>query len=106
MTFWPVTLRPPDQLALDTAEQPPCPSLQRHLAETYLGQTMTFEDLLNVDYPEGLWLDLDYRAAILDMAERDEARIERRRATPSGRAPRGLQEPDEVTFSGQARLAS
>jgi three-Cys-motif partner protein len=106
MTFWPVTLRPPDQLALDTAEQPPYPSLQRHLAETYLGQTMTFEDLLNTDYPEGLWLERDYRTAILDMAERDEARIEHRRTTPSGRAPRGLKEPDEVTFSGQRGLPS
>ncbi len=101
MTFWPVTFRPPDQLALDTAEQPPYPSLQQYLAETYLGQAMTFEDLLNTDYPEGLWLESDYRTAVLAMAERDEVKIERKRSTPSGRAPRGLQEPDEVTFSGR-----
>lgn len=104
MTFWPVTVRPPAQLALDTAEQPPYPSLQQHLAETYTGQTMRFEDLLNTDYPQGLWLEPEYRAAVLAMSERDEVKIERKRSTPSGRAPRGLQEPDEVTFSGQARL--
>jgi len=37
MTFWPVTVRPPDQLELDTAEQPPFPRLQVHLAENYTG---------------------------------------------------------------------
>ena len=105
MTFWPVTVRPPDQLALDTAEQPPFPSLQRHLAEVYLGRTMTFEDVLNADYPEGLWLEPDYRAAVLDMAKRHELEIRRKRSTPSGRAPRGLQGPDEITFSDQAQLA-
>ena len=104
MTFWPVTVRPPDQLALDIAEQPPFPSLQQHLASAFLGQTMTFEELLNTDYPEGLWLESDYRAAVLDMAERDDVRIDRRRSTPTGRAPRGLQEPDEITFSGQSSL--
>lgn len=104
MTFWPVTLRPPDQLALDTTEQPPYPSLQEHLGATYLGRSMTFEELLNVDYSEGLWLEAEYRAAVLDMAERDEVAIERKRSTPSGRAPRGLQGPDSITFSGQARL--
>jgi len=104
MTFWPVTVRPPDQLALDTAEQPPFPSLQQHLAEVYLGRTITFEDLLNTDYPEGLWLEPDYRAAVLDMAKRDEIEVRRKRSTPSGRAPRGLQEPDEITFSDQAQL--
>lgn len=104
MTFWPVTVRPPDQLALDTAEQPPFPSLQRHLAEVYLGRTVTFEDLLNTDYPEGLWLEPDYRAAVLDMAKREEIEVRRKRSTPSGRAPRGLQEPDQITFSDQAHL--
>jgi len=104
MTFWPVTVRPPDQLALDTTEQAPYPGLQKHLSETYLGQAMIFECLLNTDYPEGLWLEPEYRAAVLDMAERGEAAIERKRSTPSGRAPRGLQEPDVVEFSGQTRL--
>jgi three-Cys-motif partner protein len=105
MTFWPVTVRPPDQLELDTREQPPYPSLQQHLADTYIGRMMTFEDLLNIDYPEGLWLEPEYRTAILDMADRDDVSIERRRSTPTGRSPRGLQLPDRVCFSGQARLA-
>jgi three-Cys-motif partner protein len=105
MTFWPVTVRPPEQLELDIAEQEPFPSLQRHLADAYRGRPMTFEDLLNTDYPEGLWLEPDYRAAVLDMAKRNEVEIRRKRSTPSGRAPRGLQEPDEITFSDQAQLA-
>ena len=46
MTFWPVTVRPPAQLALDTAEQPPYPELQRHLLSAYGGRRMTFEELL------------------------------------------------------------
>jgi hypothetical protein len=53
MTFWPVTVRPPDQLALDTAEQSPFPSLQRHLLDEYSGQAMSFEDLLNHRLPQG-----------------------------------------------------
>ncbi len=105
MTFWPVTVRPPDQLALDTTEQPPYPSLQQHLTEAYLGQTVTFEDLLNIDYPEGLWLEAEYRAAVLDMINRNEVDVERKRSTPSGRPPRGLQDPDQITLSGQGRLA-
>lgn len=104
MTFWPVTLRPPDQLALDTAEEAPYPSLQAHLSERYIAQRMTFEDLLNTDYPEGLWLEPEYRAALLDMADRGEVEIERTRSTPSGRAPRGLQEPDVIAFSAQPTL--
>jgi hypothetical protein len=67
---------------------------------------MTFQDLLNTDYREGLWLEPEYRAAVLEMADGDEVRIERKRSTPSGRAPRGLQEPDEVTFSDQASLSA
>jgi three-Cys-motif partner protein len=105
MTFWPVTVRPPAQLELDTTEQPPYPSLQHHLAEAYLGRRMTFEDLLNIDYAEGLWLEPAYRVAVLDMAERGEAVVDRKRSTPSGRPPRGLQGPDVLAFSGHARLA-
>lgn len=101
MTFWPVTVRPPDQLALDTAEQAPYPSLQRHLTDAYGGQTMTFEELLNSDYPQGLWLQPEYHAAVLDMEQRDTAQIVRPRTTPSGQAPRGLQLPDVITISPQ-----
>ena len=42
MTFWPVTARPPAQLALDTAEQSPYPELQKHLLSAYDGQRMAF----------------------------------------------------------------
>jgi hypothetical protein len=104
MTFWPVTVRPPDQLALDTAEQSPFPSLQRHLLDEYSGQTVSFEDLLNIDYAKGLWLEPDYRAAVLDLEQREQAQVKRDRSTPTGRAPRGLQLPDAVTFSSQTSL--
>ncbi len=104
MTFWPVTVRPPDQLALDVAEASPFPSLQTYLASKYIGRTMSFEDLMNLDYPEGLWLEPDYRAAVLAMAERDAVDIQRNRSTPSGLPPRGLQGPDTLTFSSQIRL--
>jgi three-Cys-motif partner protein len=104
MTFWPVTIRPPDQLALDTAERSPFPSLQRHLLDEYSGQTMSFEDLLNIDYPKGLWLEPDYRAAILDLEQHEQAQVKRDRSTPTGRAPRGLQRPDAVTLSSQTSL--
>ncbi len=104
MTFWPVTVRPPDQLALDVEEVAPYPSLQTHLAESYIGRTMTFEELLNTDYPEGLWLEPEYRAALLAMEDRESVIVTRTRSTPTGRAPRGLQEPDKIAFSGQASL--
>ena len=104
MTFWPVTFRPPAQLALDTAEQPPYPELQHHLLATYGGQRMTFEELLNRDYPEGLWLEPQYRAAFKDMASREAgARIHREdRQTPKGRVATGLELVDHVdsTLSG------
>lgn len=104
MTFWPVTVRPPDQLALDVEEVAPYPSLQTHLAESYIGRTMTFEDLLNTDYPIGLWLEPKYRAALRAMEDRKAVIITRTRSTPTGRPPRGLQEPDKIEFSGQASL--
>lgn len=104
MTFWPVTRRPPEQLELDTEEQAPYPSLQEHLAREFVGRTIGFEDLLNEDYPVGLWLEPEYRDALLDMEKRDQVEIERPRETPSGRAPRGLQHPDKVTFIGQVPL--
>ena len=90
MTFWPVTVRPPDQLALDVEEEAPYRSLQTHLAESYIGCTMTFEDLLDADYPIGLWLEPEYRAALLAMEDREAVIITRKRSTPTGRAPRGL----------------
>lgn len=101
MTFWPVTIRPPDQLALEVAEAAPFPALQKHLARKYTGRTMTFLEVINDDYPDGLWLEPNYRAAITAMAQADEATatINRDRTTPSGKtATRGLKERDKVTF--------
>lgn len=101
MTFWPVTLRPPDQLALDTQDSAPYPELQRHLASTYGGMRMSFEELLNTDYPQGLWLEPAYRVAIKDMAARDGggANIRRDRGkTRTGTEPTGLELEDTVEF--------
>jgi three-Cys-motif partner protein len=103
MTFWPVTVRPPDQLELDVGEDRPYPSLQKWLAENYSGRTLTFEELLNEDYPKsGVWVELHYRWAVLDMAEPEtgepRARITRNRTTPSGRPPRGLKLSDTIAF--------
>lgn len=99
MTFWPVTKRPRDQLALEVEESAPFPSLQRHLLERYAGERMRFEALINRDYPDGTWVEADYRAAIKDLAAHGRgATISYKRETPSGRRPHGLQFKDEVEF--------
>jgi three-Cys-motif partner protein len=102
MTFWPVTVRPRDQLAMDVAEQAPFPSLQDHLLDKYEGRTMTFLEILNDDYPEGVWIEKQYRAALNDLekAEDDDRQITvtRNRTTPTGRAPRGIKYPDAISF--------
>lgn len=103
MTFWPVTLRPPDQMALEVAELSPYPTLQRRLGQKYADRTLTFVDLLNDDYPDGTWVEKEYRAAIKAMAQTDPplATIGRvRSATRTGRATTGLTLPDSVTFAG------
>jgi three-Cys-motif partner protein len=65
MTFWPVTVRDPNQLELEVSEEAPHPTLQKYLSETYSGQTMAFEELLNVDYPrDNAWVETHYRAAV------------------------------------------
>ncbi len=99
MTFWPVTVRPPDQLELDTSEQPPFPRLQKHLSETHGGESMTFEELLNSDYPTGFWLEPDYRSAVLAMEDRGVASVTRERATPTGRKPSGLKLGDRLSLA-------
>lgn len=101
MTFWPVTVRPPDQLALDTAEGEPYPGLQDHLCGAYRGRQIVFGELLNRDYPSGLWLEPQYRAAILDLEKAEHVEVARPRTTPTGRKPRGLQEGDVITFSDE-----
>jgi three-Cys-motif partner protein len=101
MTFWPVTVRPPDQLELEVGESKPYPMLQGHLAEKYAGETMTFVDLLNDDYPDGVWLEPEYRAALGGMETEAPARvaITRNRTTSGGKpATRGIQNPDTITF--------
>lgn len=102
MTFWPVTVRPPDQLALEVDEPPPYPSLQRHLLNKYGGERMTFEELLNRDYPDGTWVESHYRAAVKDLAAREAgATIHYDRVTSTGRTPHGLEHEDCVSFELQ-----
>jgi three-Cys-motif partner protein len=104
MTFWPVTVRSPDQLTMDTEERAPFPSLQRHLLDTYGGQTLTFEALINADYPTGLWLEPDYRAAVADMEQHGLAQVQRDRSTPTGIPPKGVKLEDTITVSAQTTL--
>jgi hypothetical protein len=54
MTLRPVTVHEPDQISIDefATEQKPYPTLQNRLARKYVGQSMTFLDLANDDYPE------------------------------------------------------
>ena len=100
MTFWPITLRPKDQLALDVDESAPWPSLQEHLLAEYAGRSMSFEELLNEDYPKGVWVEAQYRAAVLDLANREPPplTITRTRTTKSGRKPRGCKLEDTITL--------
>jgi three-Cys-motif partner protein len=102
MTFWPVTLRPPEQIELEVSETAPYPSLQRRLAEKYAGRNLTFVELLNEDYPDGTWVEKEYRAAVKEMAAADppQATIERVvAATRTGRPATGLGLADTVTFT-------
>jgi three-Cys-motif partner protein len=101
MSFYPVTLRPPGQLALDVAEPAPFPSLQKWLSSTYAGQTMTFVELLNRDYANGAWLAPEYRAAVKAMENAEPPSVTIRRAEPltkTGRPAKGLEEADRITF--------
>lgn len=99
MRFYPVTMRPPDQLELEVAEAEPYPSLQKWLRATYDGRTMTFLELLNEDYANGSWLEPQYRAAVNEMEKPAHGEpvvaIARNRLTGSGKpATRGLKYPD------------
>jgi hypothetical protein len=100
MTFWPITMRPPDQLELDVEEPAPYPRLQDHLAKEYAGRTLTFVDLLNEDYPEGLWVEKKYRAALKAMEKGDDPRVTmtRRGKTKTGRDRTGLDYDDTIAF--------
>jgi len=101
MTFWPVTVRPPDQLELEVGEPKPFPLLQNRLIEKYQGRTLTFEELLNDDYPHGAWVESHYRWALDGLEKEDPPRVtvKRNRVTDKGKpATRGIQYPDTVTL--------
>jgi three-Cys-motif partner protein len=101
MTFWPLTLRAPDQIALDVAEADPYPTLQEYLVDHYLGRAILFEELLNDDYPRGVWVEPHYRAALGALAKSGRVEIGRSRGTLSGRRPTGIKLEDTVTFGDQ-----
>lgn len=102
MTFWPVTIKHPDQLELEVNEEKPYPTLQKHLREKYAGRTLTFEELLNDDYPSGdAWVESHYRWAVKGLADRDDppAVITRKEPlTPKGRQATALKLPDTIAF--------
>jgi three-Cys-motif partner protein len=102
MTFYPITLRPTDQLGLDIGEKSPYPNLQKWLEQKYRGRSLTFVELLNDDYPEGReWVEGNYRAAIKAMAKNDPPIVEIVRVTPrtpTGRAASSLKLEDTITF--------
>jgi hypothetical protein len=103
MTFWPVTVRDPNQLALEVVEPKPFPSLQARLREKYGGRTLTFLELLNDDYPEGVRVESDYRAAVKEMEKPAEgeatAVVTRSGLTASGQSrTRGVSYTDSLSF--------
>lgn len=106
MTFFPITLRPQDQFSLDVSEEAPYPSLQKHLVTKYAGQSLSFRDLLNVDYPEGHpWLEGEYKKALKAMAQASSPLVlldRGGRKTKTGKEPTGIEESDLVRFSAQA----
>jgi hypothetical protein len=75
--------------------------LQVYLGKAYAGRKMTFVELLNEDYPEGVWVEKKYRAAVKAMASSNPqtAEIIRRGRTPSGRERRGLEHDDTLVFT-------
>lgn len=101
LAFWPITVRDPNQIELDVAEDKPYPSLQDHLSGTCAGQRMSFVELLNADYNSGVWLEPEYRAALNDMATAEPARVsvERHGLTDGGKPrTRGIKLEDTVVF--------
>ena len=102
MTFFPITLRPKDQLGLDVAEKPPFPSLQAYLAKRYVGRALSFVDLLNEDYPRGHnWVESQYRSALKAMESGDTPSVtigRRKPLTDTGRPRSAIDNADVVTF--------
>lgn len=103
MTFFPITLRPPDQLGFDVSESAPFPGLQRYLSETYGGKSMRFVDLLNTDYPLGLsWIASDYSRALqaMERAEPPTATVTRvKPLTDKGKPTRAIKDGDTILLA-------
>jgi three-Cys-motif partner protein len=103
MTFWPVTVHDPNQISIEAfeTEQPPYPTLQKRLAQKYAGQSTTFLDLLNDDYPDDVWIEPQYREALktMEKAEPPRAGIERAGLTRGGKPrARGVKHEDTLTI--------
>lgn len=105
MTFFPITLRPIDQMSFDVAEESPFPSLQSWLAEEYAGQELRFVELLNRDYPQGHhWVEKQYRAALKAMEKTEPPGVTITRVKPTtatGRPSRGLELADQLVFAAR-----
>ena len=103
MTFYPITLRPTDQIEFDTEEQRPYLSLQTYLRQRYAGRTLSFEELLNDDYPEGhSWVEGHYRWAIKGLEQDPQATVAISRVNPTtrtGRPSKALTYSDRIAFS-------
>ncbi len=103
MTFFPITLRPTDQLGFEVQESAPYPSLQRYLLTTYAGRSLNFVDLLNEDYPRGhKWLSAHYSKALQAMEKAAPPSVVIGRVqptTPLGRPTRKVGEPDTIRFT-------
>jgi three-Cys-motif partner protein len=104
MTFWPVTVRPRDQLALEFDEEKPFPLLQKHLRGKYAGRSLTLLELINDDYTDGVWLEPEYRAAVgaMEAAEDGESQVAvtRNSLTASGKSrTRGIKAEDTIRFA-------
>lgn len=102
MTFFPITLRPPDQLGLDVAEAAPYPTFQRYLGQRYSGRILKFVELMNDDYPTGHgWVQSHYKKALKAMEDQEQPAVEIRRAnplTPTGRKTTTINLPDVLVF--------
>jgi hypothetical protein len=59
---------------------------------------LRFRELLNEDYPDGFWIEKQYRAAVLGLETHSALAVQRQRHTASGRPPRGVQLDDMLTF--------
>lgn len=109
MSFYPITIRPEDQIVFDVSETAPYPTLQAHLLKTYAGETMRYRDLLNEDYPAGhAWVVQHYTSALqaIEKGEPPSVEIERLEPlTPTGRQTKRIELGDAVSFSAAVPLS-